>query len=154
MSISKFMGSASLAAVLAWSVGGATLGAGCSHVPGFHSGQAWPMSNAKQVPAASGEVRVVSVDSGNATIDVGVQHLARPADAFPGTQAYVVWLKPYEGGAAQNLGELPLGDDLKGSFRTTTPFKRFQLFITAEQQTNVTSPSDNRALDTAVSIPG
>jgi hypothetical protein len=154
MSISKFMGSASLAAVLAWSVGGAALGPGCSHVPGYHSGQTWPMSNAKEVPAASGEVRVVSVDSGNATIDVGVKHLARPAEAFPGNQAYIVWLKPDEGGAAQNLGELPVGDDLQGTFRTTTAFKRFQLFITAEQQTDVTSPSGNRVLDTAVSIPG
>jgi len=154
MSISKFMGSASLAAVLAWSVGGGTLGSGCSHVPGYHIGQAWPMSNAKQVPAASGEVRVVSVDSGNATIDVGVKHLARPDEAFPGTQAYVVWLKPDEGGAAQNLGELPLGDDLQGNLRTKTAFKRFELFITAEQQANVTSPSGNRVLDTAVSIPG
>ena len=154
MSISKFLGTASAAAVLAWSVGGAVLGSGCSHVPGFHEGQAWPMSNAKQVPAASGEVRVVSVDSGNATIDVGVKHLARPAEAFPGTQAYIIWLKPDDGGAAQNLGELPLGDDLQGTFRTTTPFKRFQLFITAEQQSNVTSPSQNRVLDTTVSIPG
>ncbi|HEY8923616.1 MAG TPA: hypothetical protein VIU64_04495, partial [Polyangia bacterium] len=87
MSISKFLGTASAAAVLAWSVGGAVLGSGCSHVPGFHEGQSWPLSNTKQVPAASGQVRVVSTDNGNATMELSVQHLARPADAFPGTQA-------------------------------------------------------------------
>jgi hypothetical protein len=125
---------------------------GCSHLPG-RSHESWPMKNATQVPAASGSVRVVDTDGANTTLELDVQHLARAKEAFTGKQTYVVWIQSDAGGTAENEGELRLDDDLKGKLRTRTPFRQFHLFVTAEPQANVTEPSDERVLDTAVTLP-
>lgn len=152
MSISNFLRRASFSAGLV--LGGAALtSTGCSHMSG-DSHDSWAMRNANQVPAASGSVRVVDTSGANTTLELDVQHLAKASEAFNGMQTYVVWIQADAGGAAENEGELALDGDLKGKLRTKTTFHQFHVFVTAETQANVTSPSDNRVLDTAVTLPG
>jgi len=124
----------------------------------FGNGQAnsasWPLQSAEKVPAASGQVVVSQENNQNHVVDVTVEHLAHPGDAFPGTSAYVVWLVPTaQGGHPENIGVLQLGSDLKGHLETRTPYRSFQVVITAEQQPNVTAPSNDRVLTTSIALP-
>jgi hypothetical protein len=69
-----------------------------------------------------------------------VDHLAKPEHLSPAKQAYVVWIQP-EGKEATNEGVLRVNDELKGDFRANTPYKKFDLFVTAEDTPTATSPS-------------
>jgi len=111
------------------------------------------MKNAVQVRAASGSVRVVDTSGGDTTLELDVQHLTQAREAFAGKRTYVVWIQSDAGGPPENEGELQLDADLKGKLRTRTPFRQFHVFVTAEPQANVTEPSDERVLDTAVTLP-
>jgi hypothetical protein len=51
----------------------------------------------------------------------------------------VVWIQP-EGQSPSNAGVLRVNSELKGDFRTNTPSKRFDLFVTAEDSPTATSP--------------
>ena len=113
----------------------------------------WPLNGAEKVPASRGQVRVAKSDQGNTQVTISVEHLARPGDAFPGASTYVVWLIPSGGPQAQNVGALAVGDDLKARLTTKTPFRAFDIVVTAEAQPNVTQPSDKRAMTASVQLP-
>jgi hypothetical protein len=83
------------------------------------------------VPAATGNVDVHQDKNGNTAAEIKVEHLARPSQLTPPATAYVVWFVQ-EGSPPVNEGELKVGDDLKGEFKTTTPLKNFEIRITAE----------------------
>lgn len=128
---------------------------GCGTLFGGKSdGGTWTLKSAQQLPAASGQVRVSKGDQGNQTVEVSVKHLAHPREAFPGTSTYVVWLVPREGGQPQNMGALQVGDNLAAELKTKTPYRSFEIVITAEDRPNVAEPSGNRAMMAAVSLPG
>jgi|SRR4051812_41597620 hypothetical protein len=119
-----------------------------------HDTKKWPLESAERVPAASGQISVATGDQGNNTVTVKVEHLARPSEAFPGTTTYVVWLVPSDDQRPQNVGALQVGSDLKGELKTQTPFRAFQIIVTAESEPNVTAPSGNRAMRAAIAVPG
>lgn len=112
----------------------------------------YPMSGTSAVPAAQGRVTVRPESNGNQEVEVAVEHLASPARAFEGTSAYVVWLLPANGGSPQNMGVLSTGDDLKGRLKIQTPFKSFQILVSAEAAPNVSAPSDKRVLSATVQL--
>jgi hypothetical protein len=49
-------------------------------------------------------------------------------------------------GNAENRGELRVDKNLKASFTAVTPMKSFDVFVTAEQDTRVTSPTGAEVL--------
>jgi len=51
------------------------------------------------------------------------------------------------------MGVLQLDSDLKGHLKAHTPYRSFQVIITAEQRANVTAPSNDRVLATSVALP-
>ncbi len=153
MSMSKVLRRVFLGTALVVSGGVTVSSGGCSHMPGRGSDQAWAMKNATQVPAASGSVRVADTDGANTTLELSVEHLAKASEAFPGKQTYVVWIQSDAGGSPENEGELALDGDLKGKLRARTAFRQFHVFVTAESQANVVSPSEDRVLDTSVTLP-
>ena len=118
----------------------------------FKSGQTWTLTADPKVPAAQGTVRVAPGSDGNQTVDVEVQHMAPPGKVFDGTSFYVVWLIPPGEGARQNLGVLPIGGDLKGRLTTKTPFRDFDIVITAENAPNDVRPSGNQVMSTSVHL--
>lgn len=120
----------------------------------FHGGQqTWTLNTSPRVPAASGQVSVQPGDDGNQTVDINVQRLAEPSRVFQGANTYVVWLIA-PNSPPVNIGVLPVGQDLKGSLETKTPFKAFQLEVTAEPTASVTRPDDNnRVMTAAVRLP-
>ncbi len=113
-----------------------------------------PLQVSSEIPAARGVAKLSGPGKdGNRTIAVTVEHLARPERLGRNASAYVVWLQPMreEQAPAQNMGVLMLDRDLKGTFRTQTPFRNFDLFVTAEPSPTVTTPSDDRLLTATMS---
>ena len=101
------------------------------------------------VPAATGEVDAGKDNNRNTTIDLKVEHLARPANLAPPRQTYVVWVQ-VPGGSALNLGVLRVDNDLKGEFKSVTSVRNFDLFITAENDPHVMAPHGPVVLRTTV----
>lgn len=60
-----------------------------------------------------------------------------------------MWIQPSDS-PAQNLGELTVGEHLKGEFSAITPKKTFDLFVTAEDNPQGTSPTGTQLLKTRV----
>ena len=98
------------------------------------------MKTSSSVPAAVGRAILEHDRNKNVQVTLEVQHLAKPQSLAPAKGTYVVWIQP-EGQEANNVGVLRVNDDLKGDFRTTTPYKKFDLFVTAEDSPTVSSPS-------------
>jgi hypothetical protein len=102
------------------------------------------------VPAAQGKVEVGHDDNGNTRLHVVVNHMARPERLTPAKQVYVVWIQQ-PGNEAQNLGTLQIGDHLKAELAATTPLKdNYMVFVTAEDNPQVTMPSEPRLLTATV----
>jgi hypothetical protein len=114
------------------------------------SGQDWTMSATPKVPGAAGKARVAAGGDGNQTVDIAVEHLAPAAKVFQGTKHYVVWLQPHGGGPAQNLGVLNVGEDESAHLTTKTPYKDFDIIVTAEMEPNATQPSGRGVLHASV----
>jgi hypothetical protein len=98
------------------------------------------MKTSSTVPAAEGRAIVEHDRNKNVQVTLEVRHLAKPQSLAPAKGTYVVWIQP-EGQEANNVGVLRINDELKGDFRTTTPYKKFDLFVTAEDSPTVSSPS-------------
>jgi hypothetical protein len=133
-------------------VGTLGLGAGCSHMPGSSKNeQTWTMRASDTVPAAAGKVEVATEKDGNHSVKVEVKHMALPARAFEGTEAYVVWFKA-ENGSFQNVGTLAVDKDLNGKLTTKTPFNRFDVLVTAEADPLATTPGSHAVLNARVEV--
>lgn len=135
--------------------GALALGAACSHMPWSSSSSAGtPMLASSRVPAAEGRVNVKEGDNGNVKLAVEVKHMAPPERVATGASSYVVWLKPLATGneneAPQNLGALAVNKDQEGELDTTTPYRQFDLFVTAEPQPNSTAPTGEQLLSTTI----
>jgi hypothetical protein len=139
-----------------WGMGGALVGAlalgSCGTMDSMRGEQTWTMNTTEKVPAAVGKVKVAKTKEGNTKLKIEVAHLAQPEDAFGHASAYVVWLKP-QSGAAQNVGVLNVGKDLKGELETKTAFKNFEVLVTAERSPNVMTPAGQSVMDTRVVVP-
>ena len=97
------------------------------------------------VPAAKGMVKVKQDKNDNYTIEVNVEHLADPERLNPPKDVYVVWVETEQDGI-RNIGQLKssrslFSKTLKGSLEAITPFKPSEVFITAEDNSNVQYPT-------------
>lgn len=98
------------------------------------------LTPAPTVPAAIGSADLSPDDNGNTVVDLKVQHLAKPEDLKPSRAVYVVWIQP-PGADPIKQGQLKVNDNLEGELRTPTTYKRFKIFITAEDSASVIRPS-------------
>ena len=89
------------------------------------------LTNTGATPAAMGKVITNNDRNNNTEVDVQVKHMAAPQSLTPGKTTYLVWIEP-RGKAAELLGALRINEDLEGSLKGTTPYKDFDIFITAE----------------------
>jgi hypothetical protein len=105
-----------------------------------YAAKTYPLTAASIVPGARGEVVISQDKNGNTKLNMTVQHLANLENLTPRASAYVVWLRERDGNA-ENKGQMKIDKNLNGSFKTVTPMKSFEVFVTAEQDARVTSPS-------------
>ncbi len=96
--------------------------------------------NTGTTPAAEGKVISSNDRNGNTSVDIHVKHMATPQSLTPPKQAYLVWVQP-RGKEAELLGALRVNEDLEGTLKATTPYKDFDILITAEDGMHPESPS-------------
>ena len=116
----------------------------------IHAAKKFPFTASSIVPAAKGSVEVGKDRNGNTEVELRVEHLANPTSLSPSQANYVVWLQE-KGAGPENQGELKVNGKLQGSFRTVTPGKNFELFVTGENDGTVKTPSGPEVLRTSVS---
>jgi hypothetical protein len=73
-------------------------------------------------------------------MELKVEHLAPPSNLQPAKQVYVVWVQA-PGQQPENKGVLKVNENLEGSIKMITPYKSFDVFVTAEDTPSVTQPS-------------
>jgi hypothetical protein len=76
-----------------------------------------------------------------------VSGMALPERLTPAKKHYVVWIET-EGQGTRNIGELRnnrgmMANRSRASFESTTRFKPTQIFVTAENSTNLQWPGDH-----------
>lgn len=115
----------------------------------FAWGKKFPLTAATSVPAARGEVETDKDKNGNTEVKLETEHLAEPDKLSPPKTAYLVWFQE-RGGEPALQGQLRVNKKLKGSFRTVTPLKNFDLLVTAESDPNTKTPSGEEVLRATV----
>jgi hypothetical protein len=110
----------------------------------------FPLTAASIVPAATGRAEVGADKNGNSKVKITVEHLAKPENLTPSKDSYVVWFQE-SGGSPEPEGQLKVNKGLKAEFETTTPWKNFQVLITAEDYPTAKVPSGPEVLRTMVS---
>jgi hypothetical protein len=107
--------------------------------------QVRPLTVSPALPAASGSMGVSHDTSGTTYINLQIKHLADPDALHPARAAYVVWVQP-PGQPPQNHGILQLNDKEEAKYSTTTKYRNFTVFVTAEDNPHATSPTGPRLL--------
>jgi hypothetical protein len=105
--------------------------------------------NTGVAPAAEGKVITDTDRNGNTGVEVRVKHVATPQSLVPAKQAYLVWVQP-RGKEPELLGVLRVNEDLQGSLKAATPYKEFEIFITAEDNPKPETPASTVILKGAV----
>lgn len=120
---------------------------------------AYPMMGSGLLPAAAGTVVIKDRDKPNKTLEVQVQHLAKP-ETLPGdalgeasatARTYVVWIKPVGDSTPENAGVLNPNDKLEAKLETSTSQRYFEVFVTPEPSPTANTPTGKKVLQATVS---
>lgn len=111
-----------------------------------------PFVTSTVVPGAEGGVKVKKDKNKNYTIDVHVGNLADSKKLTPPKNTYVVWIETKEVGA-KNIGQVHSSSSMfskakKASISTVSTQKPTRVFVTAEDNPNITSPGTQIVLTT------
>jgi hypothetical protein len=104
------------------------------------------------VPGAIGKAKIKKDNNGNYRIQVNVRNLAEPGRLQPPRSTYVVWIDTDRSGR-KNLGQITSSTGLfsstrKASLETVTSFRPTKVFITAEENADITFPGPDVVLTT------
>lgn len=91
-------------------------------------------------PAAEINAKIKKDKQSNYVISLSARYLASPDRLTPPRKVYVVWLVSKENGTA-NMGLLKVENAEKSSLEVLTPFEPVEMFITAEDEGNVSTPN-------------
>lgn len=92
------------------------------------------------VPAAEISVSKKQDNNNNYIIKITAENLASAERLDPPKNNYVVWVVTEDNGV-KNVGQLINENAKKVELETTTPFNIKEIFITAEDEGNITYPS-------------
>ncbi len=98
----------------------------------------FPISNI--VPAAEIVAKMKQDKNKNYAIEIIAKNLASPDRLNPPKNNYSVWIVTEKNGT-KNLGQLINKNAKKTVLKTTTPFKVVEIFITTENQGNISYPT-------------
>lgn len=102
------------------------------------------------IPSARGSVNLDKDKNNNYVVDVRVEHLAEPERLQPPKSTYIVWIETLNNGT-QNLGQLRTArSSLKGTLKAVSVYQPIRVFITAEDQPNVSYPGGTEVLTTGL----
>lgn len=101
-------------------------------------------------PGAQATIVIKQGKNNNEELDIKAQALAPPSSLNPAENVYVVWIQP-PGQAPQNHGRLEVNQNEQAELHTETPYRRFKVFITAEQNPQAQMPMGPKVLSADVS---
>ena len=109
----------------------------------------YPMTASGILPGATAQLQVDKEKDGNVQLELKATGMAKPGRLNPAATTYIVWVQQ-EGSDATNQGELKVGDNHKGDMKMATTFRTFNVFVTAETDSNTTLPSEQVVLTATV----
>jgi hypothetical protein len=117
----------------------------------------WPFGGSKKIdmmagndtPGAHGTLSVKVGANKNTALDLKVYALAQPSSLTPTENVYVVWVQP-PGENPKNEGQLRVDKKENGQLQTEVPYKRFKVFVTAEQVAQTPTPTGTQVLSADV----
>lgn len=103
------------------------------------------------VPAATGKVKVKKDGNDNYRVSVNVENLPPANELTPARAIYVMWMESSNG--TKNIGQLKTSTGLfsktyKGALETTSPYRPYRVFITAEDIPDVQYPGGQTIIST------
>ena len=96
-------------------------------------------------PSADARVEYHTDRNGNTTVFVSAHHLAPASQLTPPKTVYVVWIQR-PGRDPENLGALKVNEHQEATIKATTPYKQFDVFVTAEDNDRAQTPSTMEVL--------
>jgi hypothetical protein len=109
----------------------------------------YPMTASNIVPGATAQLRVANEKDGNSQLEVKANGMAKPSRLTPAAKTYVVWVQQ-EGSQPKSQGELKVGNNHKGDLKMATTLHTFNVFVTAETDSQAKFPSEQVVLRAAV----
>jgi hypothetical protein len=103
------------------------------------------LNNTGIEPAAEGKVVTGADANGNTAIEIHVKHLAGADKLTPPRQVYLVWVQA-RGKDPELLGVIRVNDKLEGSLKSSTPYKTFDILVSAEDSAQAITPSSTVVL--------
>ena len=91
-------------------------------------------------PAANIEMRRQQDSNGNTKITITAKNMAAAERLTPPKKMYVVWVV-LESSKVRNIGQLNSENAKKAEMKTLVPFKFTEVFITAEDQADISYPT-------------
>jgi hypothetical protein len=107
------------------------------------------MTTSAKVPGGEGTVTAGVAKHGNTSVSVHVNHLAPASKVAPDATVYVVWIQPTNG-EIRAIGALTVDKDLTGTLEAVTPYKQFTVLVTPEASAEVSKPTHEPVLTSAV----
>lgn len=98
----------------------------------------FPISNI--VPAAEISAKKKTDSNKNNILEITARNLASPDRLIPAGTNYSIWVVSL-GQGTKNVGQLLVTNGDKATFKTTTAFDFNEVFITVENQSNLTYPA-------------
>lgn len=92
------------------------------------------------VPAAEISAKKSTDANKNSTLEITARNLASPDRLVPAGTNYSVWVVS-KGQGTKNVGQLLVKNGDKANFKTTTAFDFDEVFITVENQSDLTYPT-------------
>tara|TARA_R110000868_G_scaffold306217_2_gene567269 strand:- start:277 stop:672 length:396 start_codon:yes stop_codon:yes gene_type:complete len=92
------------------------------------------------IPAAEIVAKSKTDKNNNTVIEVTAKNLASADRLDPPKESYVVWITTEDNGT-KNIGLLNSKNGSKAVLKTSTPFKVREIYITAENQGNISYPA-------------
>lgn len=92
------------------------------------------------VPASEITAKIKTDKQNNFVIEITANYLAGAERLSPPKKTYVVWIVTKENGT-NNIGKLNSENAKKTTLQTLSSFKPLEIFITAEDEGNITFPS-------------
>lgn len=92
------------------------------------------------VPAAEISAKKSTDANKNSTLEITARNLASPDRLVPAGTNYSIWVVS-KGQGTKNVGQLLVKNGDKANFKTTTAFDFDEVFITVENQSDLTYPT-------------
>ena len=111
----------------------------------FGGGTKVQLSVSSTVPGANAFATIGHDRNQNTTVHLDAKFLPPPQSLSPAQSVYVVWIQA-DGRPAQNKGQLMVNGSHEGQINIRTPYRDFEIFVTAQPSALSNTPEGPRVI--------